>query len=69
MPRKSPPPKSLDQRLDDAVEETFPASDPISVSAPEKKGPDGKPIPPKRTGAPEPARKRANGKPPLPSPS
>lgn len=51
MPTPKAPDK-LDKRLDHAVEETFPASDPIAVSTPEQKTPDGKPMTPKRTGAP-----------------
>lgn len=53
----------LDRKLDHAVEETFPASDPIAVSAPERKGPDGKSILPQRTGAPPPPSKDRHRRP------
>jgi hypothetical protein len=43
---KTPPDEQLDHDLDEALEETFPASDPISPMEPRERRPPPSPAPP-----------------------
>jgi hypothetical protein len=47
MARVRKPPKDIDQQLDEALTETFPASDPVSIGRNDRPGKPDKPPPEK----------------------